>query len=157
LAEQGVFSIAGEVYMMTRMLAHGISTDMNYPTLIVLFVIVLTLWFFGRNSPKIRHLRVSAVISFILLFAAAGLDKLFPAMTTSSLVLALMNLIMGPSFSIVFWIYVHAFPNVTGENDSFWVCILVFSFVINTFVIFWITRLVLYIWKKCFTSQADAS
>jgi hypothetical protein len=88
------------------------------------------------------------------LYVAAGLDKLFPLVAAFPFALILWTLILRPSFSMVLLIY--AFLNIfgiatgAGEKDI-WVCVLVFSFVINTFVIFGIIRLVSYIWKKCFT------
>lgn len=154
--------VAGEVYM-TQILAHGISTDMNYPALIVLFVIVLVIWLRGQTSPKIKHLRVSAVVSFILLSAAAILlsaTRGSGELSLAVVIYAFMLIILCPGWMITWliWEFLSAADfRVSINDDSFWVCILVFSFVINAFVIFWITRIASYICKKRFTAQANAS
>jgi len=133
---------------------------MENPTLLVLFIVVLALWLLGLKFPKIKRWRVSVIVSFVLLCAATGLRAV---MVTSHFALILGTLIIWPSFWITLPIYrfLNLFGIATdffgGGNDSFWVCVLVFSFVINAFVIFWVIRIASYIWKKCFMSRANVS
>lgn len=136
--------------------------EMSYPALVVLFVIVIAIWILGRIFPKIRRLRVSATASFILLCAAITilwlLRKFFHTAIADYATLILTLIILKPGGSIAFLIYALFLAADFDIGDKgIWFCILVFSFAINTLVIFGILWLVQYIREKLATPQVKMS
>lgn len=121
--------------------------------LTIFLVIVIGLWVWGQYSPKIKHFRVSALISFILLLVLAAT---FFAVTMKNSVETVFGdyfqilflIILGPGGFLTFCIWKSSAGEFELGEYSIPYFLLTSSFVINSFIIFGIIKFVAFIRKN---------